>query len=174
MQSRRKRILRILILLFLAGLLQHARIDFAEDRDFSRLVKEMESRFHVKRMHVPLFGVAKPVFKVMRPGNKSLEIAIFEDHDFSVVETREFAELAGKALGPEWHLMVQVVSRHDDEQTFVYVREAGDAYRLITVTLEPSEAVVVEVKMNSKDLLELIDDPDGMSKAGKRAAAEDE
>jgi len=173
METRRKGIPKILMLLLPLGLLQPARIGFAEDRDFSRLVKEMESRFHAKRVHVPLFGVIKPVMKVMRPGSKSLEMAIFEDQDFSAVDTKDFAELAGKALGPDWHLMVKVVSRRDGEQTFLYLRESGDHYKLITATLEPNEAVLVEVKLNSKDLLELIDDPEKKGKAAK-AEKEDE
>jgi hypothetical protein len=164
MQSNRKGIPWILALLLLAVLLQPARIDFAEDRDFSRLVREMESRFHAKRTHVPLFGVAKPAIKAVRPGSKSLEMAIFEDQDFSILKSKEFVELAGKALGPDWHLLLQVVSRRDDEQTFIYVREAGDYYKLITATLEPNQAVLVEVKLNSNDLLKLIDDPEGMGK----------
>jgi hypothetical protein len=167
MQSRWKAIAPILMMVVLAGLLQPTRTDFAEDRDFNRLVKEMESRFHAKRIHVPLFGVAKPVIKVMRPGSKSLETAIFEDQDFSAVDTKEFAELAGKALGPDWHLMVRVVSRRDGEQIFLYLRECRDYYKLITATLEPNEAVLVELKLNSKDLLELIDHPEEMGKAAK-------
>ncbi len=70
MQNRWKRIPVKLMVVVLAGLLQPARRDFAEDRDFNRLVREVESRFHAKRMHVPLFGVAKPVIKVMRRGSK--------------------------------------------------------------------------------------------------------
>jgi hypothetical protein len=56
MQRRRKGFSRILTLLIFAELFQSASIASAEDRDFSRLVKEIEFRFHAKRTHVPLFG----------------------------------------------------------------------------------------------------------------------
>jgi hypothetical protein len=165
MPSGSKGIFRILASLFLGGLLQWATTASAEDRDFSRLVKEIELRFHAKRMHVPVFGLAKPILKVVPPsGAKSLEMAIFEDQDFSGIDSKAFAELAGNTLGPEWHLMIQVVSRRDGEQTLIYVREAGDQYRLIVATLEPNEAVLTEVKISSKDLFKLIDRPEEMDK----------
>src|SRR5262245_36464739 len=167
MQSRRNGLAPFLKLFLLAGLLRPARMHFAEDRDFNRLVKEMESRFHAKHIRVPLFGAAKPVIKVMRPGSKSLETAIFEDQDFSAVDTKEFAELAGQALGPDWHLVVKVVSRRDGEQTFLYLRESGDHYKLIIATLESNDAVLVEVMLGSKDLRGLIAKPEEMGKAAK-------
>jgi hypothetical protein len=175
MQSIRKRITRFLTLLFFAWFLQPPRTAWTEDRDFSRLVKEIESHFHAKRTHVPLFGTAKPLVRVAQPsGAKVLDIAIFEEQDFSASDNQEFAEVARKALGPDWHLMVQVVSHRDGEQTSIYVREHGNDYRLLIATLEPNEGVVLQVAMNPEDLLKLIDNPEEMGKAGKRISEEDE
>jgi len=163
MQSRWKWIPLALMTVFLGGPFQL--IGFAEDRDFNRLVKEVESRFNVKRTHVPLLGAARPAIRLMQPGSKSLDMAIFEDQDFSLAKAKDFSELAGKALGPEWHQVVRVVSQPEGEQTFVYLRDAGDHCKLITATLEPREAVLVEVKLKSRDLLRFIDHPEEMGKA---------
>lgn len=167
-------VLRILIVLLLAAIVQPVKMAFSKERDFGRLAKEIESHFHAKRTRIPLFGVMKPAIRVVRPsGAKSLEIAIFEDQNFSETDDKEFAEIAGKTLGPEWHPLVQVVSRRDGEQTFIYVRAGAGEYRLIIATLEPNEAVVMEMKMNCEELLKLIDSPEEMSKAGKRISEED-
>jgi len=174
MLSKRTDIPRIVILLIAAGLLQHTGSNLAEDRDFGHFVKEIESRFHVKRTHVPLLGVVKPSTKFMHTGAKSLEVAIFEDQDFSEVDSKDFVEAASKALGPEWHALIQVVSRRDGEQTYIYVRDDSNSCRLIIATLEPREAVVTEVKISGKDLFRLIDHPDEMDQAGKRILEEDE
>ena len=175
MQSIRNSISRFLTLLFFAWLLQPIKPACAEDRDFSRLVKEIESHFHVKRTHIPLFGTVKPLARVARPsGTKVLDMAIFEDQDFSASDNQQFAEVTRKALGPDWHLMVQVVSHRDGEQTSIFVREHGNDYRLLIATLEPSEGAVLEVAMNPEDLIKLIDNPEEMGKAGKRISEEDE
>jgi hypothetical protein len=156
-------------------MLPFASMAWAEDRDFSRLVKEVESRFHVKRTQVPLFGVAKPVVKVARDsGTKVVDIAIFEQQTFNATDNTEFAEVARKALGKEWQPLVRVVSRGDGEQTFIYARENGDHCSLIIATLEASEAVLIQVTMNPQDLVRLIDNPDELGKAAKRISQEDD
>src|SRR6516162_7113612 len=100
MHSPRIDIPRSLILLIAAGLLQHIGSNLAEDRDFGHLVKEIEARFHIKRTQVPLLGTVKPGIKFMHTGGKSLEIAIFEDQNFSEVDSKDFLEVASGALGP--------------------------------------------------------------------------
>lgn len=167
-------IARSLILLIAAGLLQHTGSNLAEDRDFGHLVKEIEARFHLKRTHVPLLGAVKPSINFMHTGGKSLEVAIFEDQDFSEVDSKDFLEVASKALGPEWHALLQVVSRRDGEQTYICVRGDSDPCRLIIATMEPKEVVLTEVKISAKDLFGLIDHPDEMDQAGKRILEEDE
>jgi hypothetical protein len=175
MQSIRNSVIRFLTLLFFAWLLQPIKPACAEDRDFSRLVKEIESHFHVKRTHVPLFGTVKPLARVAWPCvTKVLDMAIFEDQDFSASDNEQFAEVTRKALGPDWHLMVQVVSHRHGVQTSIYVRGQNNDCRLLIATLEPNEVVVLQAAMNPEDLLKLIDNREEMGKVGKRISEEDE
>src|SRR2546427_705658 len=73
----------------------------AEDPEFGLVVRQVESFFHVKRTHIPLLGFMKPVLWIARPGGaKSLEMAIFEDQDFSGgLDDPEFEKLIDKSVG---------------------------------------------------------------------------
>jgi len=174
MRRKEKILLRFLSLLLFAGLIQPARTAYPEDRDFVRFVKVIESQFHVKRTHVPLLGAARAAEKLARTcGAKVLDIAIFEGRGFSGMDSTEFSEVADKALGREWYPLVRVVSHRDEEQTLIYSREIGEQYGLIIATLEPDEAVLIQVKMNSQDLFKFIDSPGEMGKAGKWSEEED-
>jgi hypothetical protein len=155
------------VALLLIDFLLSAPIVSAADQDFSRLVKEIESHFHVKRTHIALLGVAKPAVKLARSSSvKSLELAIFEEQDFSSdVDSTEFGSLIRKSLGQEWHSMVQVQSRRDNEQTYIFARDMGKDFKLLIVELEPNEAVVMLIRAKPADLVRWLDEPDQIGKA---------
>jgi hypothetical protein len=159
--------------IFIATLLLSSTPVSAEDPEFGLVVRQVESYFHVKHAHIPLLGLMKPVLWIARPaGAKSLELAIFEDQDFSRgLDDPEFERLIDKSVGQSWQPLVRVHSRRDSEQTTIYAKDMGKNFKLMIITLEPSEAVVMQVKISSQELIKCLENPERM---GRKGDVEDE
>lgn len=135
------------------------------DADFNALVRGIESHYGTKRLHIPLFGVAKLFVRVARPeGVKQLDLAIFEEIHYARPDEQEFDELVRKAVGERWRPMVRVRSRADNEWTYIYAQEAGGDVRMLIATFEPSEAVVIQYRVSTRTLLAMLDHPDRIGK----------
>lgn len=137
----------------------------AADADFDALVRGIESHYGTKRLHIPLFGVAKFFVRVARPeGVKQLDLAIFEEIHYTQPDEREFDELVRNAVGGRWRPMVRVRSRADNERTYIYAREEGGDVRMMIANFEPSEAVVIQYRVSTRTLLAMLDHPDRIGK----------
>lgn len=136
----------------------------ARDRDFQAVVRTIEARYHAKRTSPFLMRAAGLITKAARPeGIKSLSLAVFEDQDFSPrPDDAEFEISISEALEKKWTPLVRVWSRRDGERTQIYCRESGEDVRLFIVTLEPDEAVVMEVGINAKTFAQWMDDPENI------------
>lgn len=126
---------------------------FGKD-DFGRIVKHIETQYHVHRQHRFVMGMAGFIVKVWHvAGVKSLKGAIFEDQQFANTgsDTR-FNEIVRAALDSGWQPMIQTWDRHSGEHTFIYAQELGRDMKLLVVNLEPTEAVVLQVKVDPAKL----------------------
>jgi len=59
---------------------------------------------------------------------------------------------------------VQTLSAKDKEQTYIFLRNAGEKFNVLVITIEPRDATVVQVTVSPKNLALLMKDPDGMGK----------
>ena len=157
------------ISIFIAAWLLSSTPVSAEDPEFGRVVRQVESYFHVKRTHIPLLGFIKPVLWIAHPaGARCVEMAIFEDQDFSRgLKDAEFERLINKSVNQNWQPLVRVHSRRDREQTTIYARDMGKNFKLMIITLEPSEAVVTQVKLSFQELIKCLENPERMGKRGQ-------
>jgi hypothetical protein len=142
--------------------------------DFSSVVKVIERVYHVKHKSLPFLARAgiKTAGAVGRlaGGMKrhiaeagSVKVAFFEDQDFeSTGGVATLKTALGAVLNAEWSPLVQVASARGHEQTFVYLREAGDKFNVLVVTIEPREACVVQVTVSPRTLAQLMKNPDEM------------
>jgi hypothetical protein len=150
----------------LAVLLAASAGAFGADRDFDRLVKEVESRFGVQPADIPLMRVANLFVKAARPeGAEGFKLAIFEDLKLTGDEDgaaldRMMADASG-GLRP----LVRTRSRRDHEWTYIYTGEAGKSAKMLIATFERNEATIVEVDLNRDALLRLMANP---ARAGDR------
>jgi hypothetical protein len=141
--------------------------------DFGKIVHHIEARYQVHRQHRFILGFAGMVVKVWHvAGVKSLKIALFEDQRFINTATdAELDELVQRASDHGWHPMVRSYSRRNGEHTFIYARDSGKQkdLQLLVVNVEPSEAVVVQVKVNPEKLMQVLNgEGDGIFNPGKR------
>jgi hypothetical protein len=145
----------------------------AKGDDFNDVVKLIEQFYHVKHQGVPFLARAgiKTATTVARiSGGRrrqiaeagSVRVAYFEDQDFRVGEYARFKAAMGAALDGDWSPLIQVASPKAQEQTYIYLRDAGEKFNVLVVTLEAREACVVQVSVSPSTLAKLMQNPDEM------------
>jgi hypothetical protein len=162
----------LLISLALAGL--SAQVAQAKGDDFGEVVKAIERFYQVKHKGLPFLAKAgmKTATTVARlaGGPKrqlaeagSVKVAYFEDQEFdSRGRLVNFKASINAVLAEGWSPLVQVVSPNDDQQTYVYLRSAGEKFNLLVVNIEKRDGSVVQVTLAPQTLAMLMQNPDEM------------
>ncbi len=123
----------------------------AADRDFRDVVDSISSRVHARPLSIPFFGLLNMVAYVARPaGARHIDLAVWQDLDWSGENHRELGESIRAAVGGSWKPFVQVRSQR--EVTFVYMRPEGNDWRMLIVSVERRQATAVEVRLNADAL----------------------
>ncbi len=141
----------------------------ARDREFHAVMRHIESTYHARpNMRFLMWSIGMVVRVAHPEGVSRLRMAIFEHRNFSGIgDDRRFASVVEAALaeprrrerpGPGWRLMVRSWSRRDNEQDYIYARARGKRLGLFIVSLEPDEAVVMELEANARALGKYLDD----------------
>lgn len=147
-----------------------------KDDGYDGVVKLVETHYKVKRKSVPL--PAKAAIKggraIARIASSSIpelaeaesvRLAVFEDQDFSrPTVSVPFMTALRATLSTEWSPLVQLLSPDDNEQTYIYMREAGEKFKLLVINIGQRNATVLELKLSPETLIKLIQDPDVMGK----------
>lgn len=155
----------------LLGLIVLAQPVRAQEKGFDGIVEHLEKNYGAQRTKIPLLGVANFFVKIIRPaGVKSFKLAIFEDFNRSpFASTNRFDADIQKLMPKEWKPFMRVSSRGGNrEQLVMYVKPSGKDLELMMVVLEPSEAVVMQVKLNPDAVNKFMSNPQimGISLAG--------
>ena len=148
------------------------------DRDgFNEAVKLIEQFYHVKHQNIPLLPRAsmkavKTAAKIKGGEYKklaeagSVRVAFFEEQTFdSRGQIASFKSGVQNLLGDQWSALVQTLAPKTEEQTYVYVRDAGKNFHVLVITIERREATVIQATVAPQILAELLKNPDGMGKA---------
>jgi hypothetical protein len=127
--------------------------------DFGRIVHHIEASYHVHRNHRFLVGCAGMLVRFWHIGGvKSLKLAIFEDQHLDGTKTdSRLDEIVQRASRSGWEPMVRSYSRHSGEHTYVYAQDAGKDLKLLVVSVEANDAVVVQVKVDPDMLAKFLD-----------------
>lgn len=160
----------VVIVLSLAAQVAHAKGD-----DFNSVVKMIEQFYGVKHEGIPF--LAKAGMKVARTAARikggearrfaeagSIKLAVFEDQEFHG-ECAKFRNTLNAALNQTWSPLVQTLSATDGEQVYIFLREAGDKFNVLVITIAQRDATVVQVNVSPKNLALLLKDPEGTGKA---------
>jgi len=148
------------------------------DRDgFNEAVKLIEQFYHVKHQNIPL--LARASMKAVKTAAKikggeykklaeagSVRVAFFEEQTFdSRGQIASFKSGVQNLLGDQWSALVQTLAPKTEEQTYVYVRDAGKNFHVLVITIERREATVIQATLAPQVLADLLKDPEGMGKA---------
>ncbi len=133
----------------------------AADRDFKAVVHSVESNLGIRRMHIPLFGMAMFVARAAgaTQGVHKLDIAIYDELNYEPPSVGKFDAIMRSAVGERWTPFVRVRSKGDGEYTYIYLRPDGDEWRMLVASFEPHEAVIVHLKLNAEALMHDLEDP---------------
>jgi hypothetical protein len=161
--------------LVVALVLSTANVVHAKGDDFNSVVKIIEQFYRVK--HVGLPFLAKAGMKVATTAARikggearrfaeagSVKLAVFEDQAFNGDVIR-FRSSLNEALNVTWMPLVQTLSAADNEQVYVFLKDAGDKFNVLVITIEQRDATVVQVTLSPKNLALLLKDPEGTGKA---------
>lgn len=135
---------------------------FGADREFTDVVRTISDEFHARPVHVPLLGLVNAVTYVVRPaGAKHIDLATFENLNSRDRDGRNLPEAIRNAVGRSWKPFVQSRSsrRGSEEDVFIYMREQGRDWKLLVITVERSEATVVQLLLNPSALQRWIASP---------------
>ena len=147
----------------------------AKDDDFKSVVKMIEDFYGVKHQGIPF--LAKTGMKVATTAARikggqarrfaeagSIKLAVFDDQDFDGDFTKFRTSLNG-ALNATWIPLIQTLSATTQDQNYIFLREAGDKFNVLVITITQRDATVVQVNLSRKNLALLLKDPEGTGKS---------
>jgi hypothetical protein len=167
----------ITALIFIASLLACPVLLEAKDDDFKSVVKMIEQFYKVKHQGIPFLAKAgmKAATTVARiKGGTarrlaeagSIKLAVFEDQTFnSRAGFTAFRTNLNNALSATWTPLIQTLSAPNNEQTYIFLRSDGDKYNVLVVTIEQTNATVVQVTVSGRNLALLMRDPNDMGRS---------
>jgi len=156
----------------------------AKGDDFKSVVKLIEQFYGVKHEGIPFLG--KAAMKVVGTAARikggqtrhlaeagSIKLAIFEDQTFTG-DFIKFRASLNAALSETWTPLVQTLSSNGEEQVYLFVREADQKFNVLVITIEQREATVVQINVSPKNLVQLMQDPEGSAKSIREEATIDQ
>ena len=143
---------------------------------FNETVRLIEQFYHVKHQNLPL--LARAGMKTARTAARirggeykrlaeagSVRVVFFEDQDFdSHGRIAAFKMTMRETLEANWSPFIQTLDRKNEEQTYIFIRDAGDKFQVLVVSIARREATVVQATLSPAVLAQLMKDPDEMGK----------
>ncbi len=147
----------------------------AKDDDFKTVVKMIEKFYSVKHVAIPF--LAKAGMKVATTAARikggqakqiaeagSIKLAVFENQEFDGDFTKFRTSLNG-ALNTTWMPLLQTLSATNEEQVYIFLRDAGQKFHVLVITIAQRDATVVQATLSPGNLAQLMKDPEGTGKS---------
>jgi hypothetical protein len=136
----------------------------AGDESFSSVVKHIKSNYHAKQQG--FFGammLARFAVKIIKPaGVKNFKVVLLRDLDYSEAPSPRgghFHSFIQTKIDPQWAPLVQYSSPREKQWTYVYITREKDDVKLLVVTLQQNDAVVLQTKFSPARLVEFMNNP---------------
>ena len=159
LRKRFSQVIIIVVLLSLAG-----SVASASDKSFSTVVKHITSNYNGKQQS--FFGMmmfARLAVKVAKPaGVKNFKVALLRELDYSHGPRpgqSEFHSFIRSKIDPVWLPLIQFSSPREKQWTYVYALHEKEDVKILVVTMQQAEAVVVQAKFSPEKLIEFMNDP---------------
>ena len=136
----------------------------AGDESFSSVVKHIKSNYHGKQQG--FFGammVARFAVKMIKPaGVKNFKLVYLKDLAYSEgpsPTTGQFNSFIQSKIDSRWTPLVQYSSPREKQWTYVYITRENDDVKVLVVTLQKQDAVVLQTKFSPAKLVEFMNNP---------------
>lgn len=136
----------------------------AGDESFNSVVKHIKSNYHAKQQG--FFGammLARFAVKIIKPaGVKNFKVVLLRDLDYSEAPSPrngQFHAFIQSKIDPRWTPLVQYSSPREKQWTYVYVTREKEDVKLLVVTLQQKDAVVLQTKFSPAKLVEFMNNP---------------
>jgi hypothetical protein len=147
----------------------------AKGNEYDAVCNHLKSKYQAKKVKIPFMWLARFAVGIVRPaGVKSFKVTIFRNLKFSPETLNEEMKLTMRdSFSDEWTPILRVRSANG-EQVFMNMREAGKNVKILLVTINKDEAVVVRAKFNPDKLAKFIENPKifGISLDGREESSD--
>ncbi|MFZ0298849.1 MAG: hypothetical protein WAM13_10925 [Candidatus Sulfotelmatobacter sp.] len=133
--------------------------------EFEGVVHAIENHYGVRHMRIPFLGFALS-FAARPAGVSGIRLAVFEDFHPSSARMHTSASMSEDlqrvvehSLGSDWRLFVRTRTQDDSDDALIYVDLGEAKLQMMTVTIEPDEATVVEMNLSDRALRKWLDQP---------------
>ena len=147
-----------LTLAFIAG------VALAEDKSYSQVVKHIKSSYRAKQQG--FFGMmmlARFAVKMIQPaGVKNFKVTLLRELDYSdgpSPNSKEFQTYLRDKIAPNWTPLVTYSAPRQRQWTYVYSTQEKEDIKLLVVTVQKQDAVVVQTKFSPARLAEFMNNP---------------
>jgi hypothetical protein len=137
---------------------------FAGDESFSSVVKHIKSNYHARQQG--FFGamiLARFAVKIIKPaGVKNFKAVLLKDLDYSEAPNPkggQFHSFIQSKIDPMWTPLVQYSSPREKQWSYVYIAREKEDVKLLVVTLQQTDAVVLQTKFSPDRLIEFMNNP---------------
>ncbi len=136
----------------------------AGDESFSSVVKHIKSNYHARQQG--FFGammLARFAVKIIKPaGVKNFKAVLLKDLDYSEAPSPKggrFHSFIQSKVDPMWTPLVQYSSPREKQWSYVYIAREKEDVKLLVVTLQQKDAVVLQTKFSPERLIEFMNNP---------------
>ncbi len=160
MVKRRRSILTSLILVMtLVAFMSPARAS-TNGNEYDAVCDHLRTKYHAKKVNIPFMWFARAMVGIIKPaGVKSFKVTIFENLQFSRDSLhREMQEAMRDSFSDEWSPILRVRSK-DGNQVYMNMREDGSNVKILLVSIDNEQAVVVRAKFSPDKLTSFIENP---------------
>ena len=134
------------------------------DESFSSIVKHIKTNYNAKQQG--FFGamtLARLAVKVIKPaGVKSFKLALLRDLDYSrgaAPADGSFHSFIQSKIDACWTPLVEYSAPRERQWTYVYVTREKEDIKILVVTLQRQDAVVLQTKFSPEKLAEFMNNP---------------
>jgi hypothetical protein len=141
-----------------------AGVAFADDKSYSQVVKHIKSSYRAKQQG--FFGammLARLAVKIIQPaGVKNFKVTMLRELDYSdgpSPASKAFQAYLREKITPNWTPLISYSAPRERQWTYVYSTQEKDDIKLLIVTVQKQDAVVVQTKFSPSKLAEFMNNP---------------
>lgn len=134
---------------------------------FNSIASTIERTQHVRPKWIPFMGLGRIVVHLMKPnGVHDFKIAIYDGGRIS--PDVDLTSIVRDKIGSGWQQMIRSRSLKDHENATIWAKPDGDTVRMMILSQESDETVLVEVAVDPEIFADSIREPGSMKNVGDR------